>query len=57
MKVSHRYPHLRIYNPMQSELRAVKIEGRLSQKTLDIATILVSVAGLLTAALFLATMV
>lgn len=47
MRQFHRHPHLRIYHPTQSAF---------TQQTLDMATIVVSLAGLISAILFLVTM-
>lgn len=56
MKHTSQYPYLRVYHPTQSAYHTDRIERYFTQKSLDIATIVVSMAGLIAAIIFLSTM-
>lgn len=56
MKHTRQYPYLKVYRPTLSAYPSDKNEHYLTQKFLDVATITVSLAGLIAAVLFLCTM-
>lgn len=56
MKQNTRYPHLRIYHATHPEYQTAKGWLFLTQRSLDIATIVISLSGLFAAIIFLITM-
>lgn len=56
MKQTSQYPHLKVYRPTLSAYPSDITGHYLTQKLLDLATITVSLAGLIAAVLFLCTM-
>lgn len=56
MKQTSQYPHLKVYRPTLFAYPSDITGHYLTQKLLDLATITVSLAGLIAAVLFLCTM-